>query len=118
MEMRPRVQGDANFNVRILEGLVRREPAIDVLDARHTLTFRVPDPEILSMAARAGRILLTHDRTTMAGHFDRFIVDNESPGLMILSQDLNIGDAIEELLMIWACSAAEEWVNVRRFLPL
>ena len=40
------------------------------------------------------------------------------PGLVIISQDLDIGRAIEELLLVWAASEAEEWENTVIFLPL
>jgi len=115
---RPTFQGDSDFNCRIVDGLPRREPSIDFLEARSLNTYRLPDPAILLMAARAGRILVSHDRQTIPAHFDWFIADKRSPGLIVVSQDLGIGEAVEELLMIWACSAAEEWINVRRFVPL
>ena len=34
------------------------------------------------------------------------------PGLVIISQELDIGRAIEELLLVWAASEAEEWENL------
>jgi len=54
----------------------------------------------------------------MPGHFRRFIETQTSPGLLILAQDLDIGLAIEELLLVWAASEAEEWRNAVVFLPL
>jgi hypothetical protein len=41
-----------------------------------------------------------------------------SPGLIIVPQEMDLGDAIEELLVIWACSDASEWLNRRSFVPL
>ena len=54
----------------------------------------------------------------MVGHFARFIEKQTSPGLVIVSQELDIGPAIEELLLVWAASEAEEWENAVIFLPL
>lgn len=54
----------------------------------------------------------------MIAHFDRFVVRHTSPGLFIACQYLDVGAAIEELLLIWIVSEAVEWRNQRRFLPL
>jgi len=40
------------------------------------------------------------------------------PGLIIVSQDLDIGAAIEELLSIWLATDAEEWVERVGFVPV
>lgn len=36
----------------------------------------------------------------------------------IVPQDVRVGMAIEELLMIWVAAEAEEWVNVFDFVPI
>jgi len=75
-----RFQADNDFNRNILSALVRREPAIDVQSAiAADLTGR-PDPEVLAIAARDERILLTHDKRTMPQHFADFISANVSTG--------------------------------------
>jgi len=38
--------------------------------------------------------------------------------LIIISQDVDVGQAIEELLLIWAATEAEEWENAALFVPL
>ena len=67
--MRPRFQADADFNNKIVTGLRRREPAVDIRTARDGEVIGKPDPEVLAIAATAGRVLLTHDRNTMPVHF-------------------------------------------------
>jgi hypothetical protein len=52
--------------------------------------------------------LISHDRKTMPAHFARFLNSRSSPGLVLVPQDLDIGLAIEDLLLIWAASDAEE----------
>ena len=54
----------------------------------------------------------------MLKHFARFVEVQSSPGLIVVSQDLDIGSAIEELLLIWAASEAEEWRNAVMFVPI
>jgi hypothetical protein len=54
----------------------------------------------------------------MLKHFASFTQDKDSPGPIIVSQDLDIGQAIEEILIIWAATEAEELANVALFVPL
>lgn len=116
--MTPLFQADADFNHKIVLGLRRREPALDFRDAHEGGLIGVPDPSVLRIAAESGRILVSHDRKTMPGHLWRFIDDSPSPGVIIVSQDLDIGLAIEDLLLIWVASDAAEWRNQLGFVPL
>jgi hypothetical protein len=54
----------------------------------------------------------------MPSHFSRFITDSPSPGLLIVDQRAGLGDAIEQMLLIWACSDADEWIGRVGYLPL
>jgi Domain of unknown function (DUF5615) len=116
--MRPRFQADADFNQKIVLGLRRRERIVDFEDALAGGVIGLPDPDVLHRAADLGRILISHDRKTMPAHFARFLDSHSSPGLIIVPQDLDIGLAIEDLLLIWAASDAEEWRNTVGFLPV
>jgi hypothetical protein len=116
--MRPRFQADADFNHKILIGLRRREPLLDFLSAHDGGVVGVDDLGVLGIAAEAGRILVSHDRRTMPGQFMRFLEARSSPGLIIASQELDIGAAIEDLLLIWEATKAEEWVGQLSFLPI
>ena len=54
----------------------------------------------------------------MPVHFARFRETKSSPGLIIVSQDLDIGPAIEDLLLIWVATDAKDWVDQVGFVPL
>jgi hypothetical protein len=83
---------------------------LDFLSANQAKLHGLPDPEVLALAAEHDRILVTHDRQTMPGHFGEFLVQgNSSPGVFLVSQDEPIGEVIDELVLIWAASDAEEW---------
>jgi hypothetical protein len=116
--MSPRFQADADFNHKIVVGLRRKEPAIDILSAHVDDVVGVPDPEVLAIAAGSARILLSHDRKTMPSQFARFRETRSSPGVVIVSQNLDIGAAIEDLLLIWAATDAGEWVERIGFVPI
>jgi len=116
--MKPRFQADADFNLKIVVGLRRLEPSIDFLSAHEGGVIGVSDPEVLLIAANSGRILISHDRKTMPSHFVQFCETQSSPGLVIVAQDLDIGAAIDDLLMIWLATDAREWVDKLGFLPI
>ncbi len=116
--MRPRFQADADFNHKIVLGLRRREPSLDFLSAPEGGVVGMSDPDVLRIAAESARILVSHDRKTMPAHFTQFREKQGSPGLIIVSQHLDIGAAIEDLLLIWALTEAEEWVGQLGFVPI
>ena len=70
------------------------------------------------MASREGRALVTHDRRTMPRYFSEFITTETSSGVIIVSQRLPVASAVEDLLLIWSATEAEEWINRIWFLPL
>lgn len=116
--MKVRFIGDYNFNGEIIDGLIRREPSIDFLSGFEADLYGVADPDVLSKAANEGRVLVTHDQRTMPSHFGEFILRRQSPGVFIISQRLEIGAAIEELLLIWSASESAEWMSRIVYLPL
>jgi hypothetical protein len=116
--MKVRFIGDYDFNGEILDGLLRRDPLIDLISGHEADLEGVPDPEVLARAADEGRVLVTHDQRTMPHHFADFISRRPSPGVFIIPQRIEIGAAIDELLSIWSASDAEEWTNLILYLPL
>ena len=48
----------------------------------------------------------------MPGHFWQFIVNRTSPGLIVVPKDLPVRLAVEELLLIWSATQAEERSNL------
>lgn len=116
--MRPRFLADANFNHRIISGLRRREPSVDFRTARQESIEHASDIEVLTTAARLGRILVSHDRRTMPAHFAGFIKGQTSSRLIIVSQELDIGQAIEDLSLISAATTLDDWRNALGYVPL
>jgi hypothetical protein len=105
--MKIRFQADADLNEEIVAGVVRQEPDIDFRTATEASLHGLPDEEVLAYAAQEARILVTHDRRTMPAHFDKFIVNQTSPGACIISQKTRVRDAIQELLLLWSASEQE-----------
>ena len=111
-------QADADLNQIILLATVRRDPAIDFQSAITAGLAHLSDQEVLAIAARDGRIIVTHDRRTMPNHFAKFILTETSAGLLIVPQHLSIASVVENLVLIWSSTEAEEWINRICFLPL
>jgi uncharacterized protein DUF5615 len=116
--MKVRFQADNDLDARIIAATKRLEAEIDFQTAPDLgLHLKVPDDRVLALAAAQGRILVSHDRKTMPDYFERFIIGNTSPGLIIVSRKLSIGRAAEWLHLIWAASDAQEYVNSIYTLP-
>ena len=115
--MRVRFQADADLDGRIVRGLKRRQPEIDIQTADEAELMGVPDADVLRRAADSDRILVTHDRRTMPSHFLTFTASRTSPGVIIVSRNISLGVTIEELVLIWAASQPEEWHNRLLFIP-
>lgn len=113
-----RYQADADLNQAIVTGVLRQEPTIDFQSAFNAGLEGLKDREVLAVSAQQNRILVSHDRRTMPLEFAQFITDRQSSGVIIVSRKLSIADVIEELVIIWAASSAEEWVNRIAKLPL
>jgi hypothetical protein len=77
------------------------------------------DPEVLALAAERQRVLVSHDVGTMPAHFRAFSkAGKHSAGVFLIPQSLDVGAAIEELLLIWLASEASEWEGRLAWLPL
>ncbi len=110
---------DEDFNNRILRGLLRRNPALDIVRMQDAGLRGRGDAELLEWAATEERILLTHDVTTMKQYVDeRIAAGLPMPGVFELSQDMPIGEAIKEILLVAEYSLDGEWEGQIRFLPL
>jgi len=114
-----RLAADEDFNNRILRGLRRQQPKIDIKRVQDAELSIKDDPAVLEWAASEDRVLLTHDASTMTRHtYDRVKAGLKMPGVFEVSQDLPIGEAITEILLLAECSFEGEWEGQVRYLPL
>lgn len=116
--MKVRFQADADLNQIIVKATLRREPAANFQTAHAAKLSGLEDEDVLAIASKGERLLVTHDRKTIPHHFAEFIKSQASPGVLIVPQKLPVRIVVEDLILIWAASEAEEWVNRIRFLPL
>lgn len=78
------------------------------------------DPTVLAWAAEQQRIVLTHDRQTMSGHaYDRVVQGLPMPGVFVVSTQLSVGKAIDDILTLALCRLTDdEWKDQVIFIPL
>jgi Domain of unknown function (DUF5615) len=113
-----RFQADADLNQIIVAAVLRRTPEVDFRGATPASLSGLKDPEVLTLAARNGRILVTHDSKTMPRHFADFVTTRRSSGVIVVPQHLPVSVVVDELLVIWTATSPEEWVNRICYLPL
>jgi hypothetical protein len=114
-----RFLADENFDNRILAGLRRRLPAVDVLRVQDAGLIGAEDPVVLAWAAEDGRILLTHDAATIPAYaYERVGGGVAMPGVIEVPFQMPIGEAIEELLLVVETSRPEDLENLVLYLPL
>lgn len=109
--MKVRFLADASLNRAIVAGVMRAEPSVDFLTASAAQLAGVPDEEVLAIASREGRALVTHDIKTMPFHFAQYLTIANSPGVILISQKTSVAEAIESLLLVWLASEPGEWIN-------
>lgn len=110
---------DENFNRHIAEGLTRLDPGLDLVDVRDVGLAATPDPDILEWAARHGRVLLTHDRQTIpAFAWARVAAGQRMPGVFLVSDDMPVAQAIDEILLAVHCMTPGECDSVVKYFPM
>jgi hypothetical protein len=113
-----RFQADADLNQAIVTGVMRRQPGTNFQTATEAGLEGLQDSEVLALSAKQQRILVTHDRRTMPTEFAEFIVSSQSSGVLIVSRKAALEAVIEELILIWSVTTAEEWVDRIAKVPL
>lgn len=79
--MKIRFQADADLNQIVVKATLRLEPTIDFQTAQAAGLAGLDDSDVLRLVAEQGRLLVSHDRKTMPGHFGNFIESENSPGV-------------------------------------
>ena len=100
---------DENFNNTIVRGLLRRRPGLDVVRVQDVGLSGADDPTLLEWAANEGRILLTHDVTTITRYaYARVAAGQPMPGVFEIKRGALIGPSIEDVLLLAECSLDKE----------
>lgn len=110
-----RLAADENFN----NDIVASQPDLDIMRVQEAGLSGAVDTDLLEWAAREGRILLTHDVSTMTHYaYERVVAGLPMPGVFQLSRGVGVTVVIEDILLIAECSITGEWEGQVRYLPL
>jgi hypothetical protein len=76
------------------------------------------DPDILRWGEREDRILVSFDKTTMAGHLaDHLQAGHHSPGIFMLRRGSRLSQVVAHLALVAFASEAGEWQDRIEFIP-
>jgi predicted nuclease of predicted toxin-antitoxin system len=110
---------DENFNNNIVRGLLRRNSKLDIVRIQDAGLSGVDDRTVLESSAEEGRVLLTHDVSTITHYaYERIRAGKPMPGVLEVGRSSPIGTAIEEILLLADCSLDGEWEGQVHYLPL
>lgn len=113
-----RMLADMNFNGKILRGVARRSPNVDIVRAQDVGLSRADDPTILGWAADNQRAVLTHDVRTMTRYaLDRVRQGLPMPGVFEVRRRVSAQVVIEEIVLLGECSLDGEWEGQVLYLP-
>jgi hypothetical protein len=91
-----RLLADEDFNGAIVRGLIRRN--VDIVRVQDVGLRSEPDLRILEWAAETGRVIVTHDRSTLIGAAcDPIRASKPMSGVIAAAQSVSIGVAIDDL---------------------
>lgn len=114
-----RFLADENLDNRILRGLLRRQPNLDVVRVQDLEIAGATDDTVLAWAASSRRILLTHDRRTIPAYaLERIRRDEPVAGVIVIPDRISIGSAIDDLLLLAEATTEQEWIDQIVQLPL
>ena len=114
-----RFLADENLNNDIVRGLLRRKTDLDIVRVQDVGLSDADDPTVLEWAAREGRVLFTHDVSTVTHYaYERVIAGKAMPGVFEVSRELSLGIVIEDIILLTVCGLDGEWEGQVRYLPL
>lgn len=114
---------DENIPVSVTDAIRSADPAIGMVhvgfdsDSPRKGTL---DAELLQYAEANGLAFVTFDKRSMAKHIaDHLASDRHTWGVFIFPKGnmLSTRRVAEELVMIWAASQRDEWIDRTEFLP-
>jgi hypothetical protein len=114
-----RLLSDQNFNGRILRGLRRRIPDLDVVRAPDVGLASADDQDLLAWAAAENRILVTHDINTVPGFaYERVRTGLSMQGVFLVPKSMSIGQAIDDLELAVKAQTLDDCKDRVTYFPL
>lgn len=111
---------DENFRNGIIRGTLRRQPKFDIVRAQDIPHIAgQDDAALLSFATAEGRIVVTHDVSTMVPAMHKQIrLALRCAPIVLVPDSLAILTAVEDLILLDACARETDWTAGVLYLPL
>ena len=114
-----RFLADENFNRIFVHALRKAHPAIDLVVAQEAGLTGSTDEVLLEWAAQHGRVLLSHDYTTLAAKaYERVRRGQRMSGVLLMRDDLPVASVVDEIILRAECSSSAEWEGVVSYLDV
>jgi predicted nuclease of predicted toxin-antitoxin system len=112
---------DENMSSVYREQLLRYQPELTVLmvGTPNTPTRGTKDPDILHWCEQNNFILVTKNRSSMPVHLVEHLAQGyHVPGIFVLRRQAEIGQVIEDLILIAATAEENEYQDQITYIPL
>ena len=113
---------DEHVPTALINAVVSDEPSIVIMRVGQPSMppKRTPDPKLLEFAEANQMAIFTFDKSTMAVHaYAHTASGRQTFGVFIWTDKmLGVKEAAEQIVLIWAASEAEEWIDQVNYLPL
>ena len=110
---------DENFNHRILRGLRRRVPQLDVVVVAQIGLAGTADIDLLRWAERENRTIVTHDLQTLVPDAEQLLAKYKPlAGVILVPNLLRIGTAIDDLELLVLVQSQSDMRDQIYHLPL
>ena len=77
------------------------------------------DPDILAFCEHEQRMLVSLDRVSMPVHVAAHqAAGGHTWGVLLVTRRCSLRQLLDDLLLIWTASRAEEWCDTIHYLPL
>jgi len=119
--MKVRFLLDENVPLLLKRALLRHEPRVDVLRVGDPQAppLGTLDPDLLVFLEHSRRLLITLNHASMPGHLRaHYTAGRRLWGILWVRKGATIRQLVEELLLTWEASEAEEWVDFMGDIPL
>ncbi len=112
---------DESVRLSVVAALRRAEPAIDVWRVGQTgmPSFGTLDPDLLSFCEQQQRTLVSLDRASMPVHVAAHHASGgHTGGVLLVTRRCTFRQLLDDLILIWTITAAEEWRDAIVYLPI
>jgi hypothetical protein len=115
---RPRFLADEDLRMEIVHAARRLEPALEIQVIGEVTPKGIDDSAVLDFALQERLIIVSHDVSTLRPEAELRAADGRGiAGVLLTPQRTKSRAVAESLVLIWAASEAEEWMNRVEFIP-